>query len=148
MRATVQRVSRAAVRVGGRTIGEIGPGLLVYLGVAAGDGDDDVRYLAEKIRGLRIFRDASDKMNLDVVQAGGSVLVVSAFSLLADARQGRRPGFDAAAAPELAQALYNEFCTLLAASVPVATGEFRAMMEVESVNDGPINILLDSKRLF
>lgn len=148
MRAIVQRVSRAGVRVGDRVAGEIGHGLLVYVGVAVGDDESDAAYLADKIQHLRIFRDDADKMNRDVIQAGGGVLVVSNFSLLADVRQGRRPGFDAAAEPGLAQRLYDRLCDELRKAVPVATGEFRALMAVESVNDGPINILLDSRRLF
>jgi D-tyrosyl-tRNA(Tyr) deacylase len=148
MRAAVQRVSNAAVRIDGQTVAEIGPGLLVYLGVAAGDTDDDARYLAEKIRCLRVFRDPDGKMNLDVVQTGGSILVVSAFTLMADARQGRRPAFDAAAPPDLAQSLYDHFCDLLRPRVPVATGRFAALMHVACSNDGPIHVLLDSRRLF
>lgn len=148
MRAAVQRVSSASVQVDGRTIAEIARGLLVYLGVAPDDGDADVCYLADKIRHLRIFQDTAGKMNLDVTQAGGSVLVVSAFSLLADARQGRRPAFDGAAPPDLANRLYERLCDVLSADVPVQKGRFAAMMQVASINDGPIHVLLDSRKLF
>jgi len=148
MRAAVQRVSTASVSVAGESIARIDRGLLVYVGVAPDDGEADVQYLADKIRHLRIFPDAADKMNLDVTQVGGSVLVISAFSLLADARQGRRPAFDAAAPPDHAKRLYERLCEVLAASMPVQTGRFAAMMQVSSTNDGPIHILLDSRRLF
>jgi D-aminoacyl-tRNA deacylase len=149
MRATVQRVSSASVTVEGRVVGRIGAGLLVYAGVASDDAEDDVRYLVDKIANLRIFRDADGKMNRSVLDVGGAVLVISAFALQADARKGRRPSFDAAAAPELAEALYNRLCEALAAAgLTVARGIFRAHMDVESINDGPICILLDSKRLF
>lgn len=148
MRALVQRVSSAAVRVDGETVGQVSRGLLVYLGVAPDDSDADVNYLADKIRNLRIFSDAEGKMNLDVVQTGGGALVVSSFALMGDARKGRRPGFDAAAPPDLANRLYQQLAARLAESMPVATGRFATTMEVESINDGPINILLDSKKLF
>lgn len=149
MRAVVQRVSSASVRVEAETTGKVGAGLLVYLGVARGDDAGDAQWLAEKIAGLRIFTDDEDKLNLSVLDIGGAVLVVSAFSTQADARKGRRPSFEQAAAPEVASELYERFCEALAAEgVPVQRGVFRAMMEVESVNDGPICILLDSKRTF
>jgi D-tyrosyl-tRNA(Tyr) deacylase len=148
MRAVVQRVSRAKVIVGEETTGEIGPGLLVYVGIGD-DGPNDVHYLADKIRHLRIFQDEQDKMNLDVAQAGGAVLVVSNFTLLADARKGRRPAFTQAADPQSADRLYQMLCEeLRAMGVPVQTGRFGALMSVDAANDGPINILLDSKRLF
>ncbi len=148
MRAAIQRVASSSVQVDGVKIAEIGRGLLVYVGVAPGDGDDDVRYLADKIRHLRVFQDADGKMNLDIAQAGGSVLVVSAFSLLADARKGRRPAFDGAAPPELANRLYEQLCDVLSTQIPVQKGRFAAMMQVASINDGPIHILLDSRKLF
>jgi len=149
MRATVQRVSSARVIVEGRVTGEIGQGLLVYVGVAAADTPDDVLYLVDKIAHLRIFNDDEGKMNRSVVDVGGGVLVISAFALQGDARKGRRPSFDAAAPPELANALYERLCDdLAAAGLAVARGVFRAAMLVESVNVGPICILLDSKRLF
>ena len=149
MRATVQRVSSARVIVEGSVTGEIGQGLLVYVGVAAADTPDDVLYLVDKIAHLRIFNDDEGKMNRSVVDVGGGVLVISAFALQGDARKGRRPSFDAAAPPELANALYERLCDDLAtAGLAVARGVFRAAMLVESVNVGPICILLDSKRLF
>jgi len=149
MRATVQRVANARVIVEGRVTGEIGQGLLVYVGVAADDTPDDVLYLVDKIAHLRIFNDDDGKMNRSVVDVGGGVLVISAFALQGDARKGRRPSFDAAAAPEPANALYERLCESLAATgLTIARGVFRAAMLVESVNVGPICILLDSKRLF
>ncbi|MFO0973391.1 MAG: D-aminoacyl-tRNA deacylase [Phycisphaerae bacterium] len=148
MRAIVQRVRSAAVDVAGECVGRIGPGMLVYLGVAGDDSETDADFLADKVRHLRIFPDAAGKMNLDVAEAGGAVLVVSNFTLLADCRAGRRPAFDAAARPELADRLYQHFCAALRRSIAVETGQFRAMMQVSAVNDGPINVLLDSKRAF
>jgi len=149
MRATVQRVSQASVTVDGRVTGAINRGLLVYMGVGGDDTQDDLRYLADKIAGLRIFNDAEGRMNLSVADVGGGVLVISAFALQGDARKGRRPSFDAAAGPELAEALYNELCARIASTgLTVAQGVFRAHMDVASVNDGPICILLDSKRTF
>jgi D-tyrosyl-tRNA(Tyr) deacylase len=149
MRAVLQRVSRARVTVGGRQAGAIGPGLLVLLGVEAGDGDADVAYTAGKVREVRVFEDEQQKMNRSVVDAGGAVLVVSQFTLCADLRKGRRPSFDAAAPPDLANALYEAVVTDLRESgLTVETGEFRAMMQVELVNDGPVTLLLDSRRRF
>jgi D-tyrosyl-tRNA(Tyr) deacylase len=149
VRAVVQRVSRAEVRVEGRTTGRIARGLAVLLGVAREDGEDDGRLLADKVAALRVFEDAAGKMNLPVAEVGGGVLVVSQFTLLGDARRGNRPSFVEAAAPDRASALYDRFCELLRdKGLPVATGVFRATMEVELVNDGPVTILLDSRRLF
>ena len=149
MRAVVQRVSRAAVRVDGAVTGAVERGLLVLLGVAAGDGEEDARSLAEKVASLRIFEDPAGKMNLSVRDAGGGVLVVSQFTLLGDVRKGNRPGFTDAAPPEEANALYERFCGLLREKgLAVGTGVFRARMEVELVNEGPVTILLDSRRLF
>jgi D-aminoacyl-tRNA deacylase len=149
MRAVLQRVSRARVAVGDREAGAIGAGVLVLLGVEAEDGPDDVAYTAAKIRDVRIFEDAQQKMNRSVVDAGGAVLVVSQFTLCGDVRKGRRPSFDAAAPPELAHALYEAVVADLRESgLTVETGEFRAMMQVELVNDGPVTILLDSRRRF
>jgi D-tyrosyl-tRNA(Tyr) deacylase len=149
VRAVVQRVSRAEVRVEGRPTGRIGRGLAVLLGVARDDGEEDARLLADRIAALRVFEDAAGKMNLALAEVGGGVLVVSQFTLLGDARKGNRPSFVDAAGPEAASALYERFCTLLREKgLPVATGVFRATMEVELVNDGPVTILLDSKRLF
>jgi D-tyrosyl-tRNA(Tyr) deacylase len=144
MRAVVQRVSRAAVTVGDRTVGEIGPGLLVLVAVATPDTSRDARIMADKLCGLRIFGDDSGRMNRSVVDVAGSILVVSQFTLLADARKGRRPSFAAAAPPEIAQPLIAEFSAMLAANgVTVAGGEFGAMMEVSLVNDGPVTLVLD-----
>lgn len=149
MRALVQRVASAAVRVDGQPVGVIGHGLLVYLGVAADDTAADIPYMVDKILHLRIFPDDQYKMNRDVVQAGGGILLVSAFTLQADARKGRRPSFDGAAGGPAAQGLYEQVITDLRSSgVAVQTGQFGAMMQVESVNDGPICVPLDSRRLF
>ena len=141
-----QRVARGAVRVDGAVVGEIGHGLLVLLGVAAGDGEDDARWTADKLAQLRIFEDDAGKMNRSVTDVGGSVLLVSQFTLLGDARKGNRPSFVAAAPPDAANALYERVAGhLRARSLPVAQGVFRAHMEVESVNDGPVTLLLDSR---
>jgi D-tyrosyl-tRNA(Tyr) deacylase len=149
MRAVVQRVSRAEVRVDGRATGRIGRGLAVLLGVARDDAEDDARLLADKVAALRIFEDAAGKMNLAVAEVGGGVLVVSQFTLLGDVRKGNRPSFTEAAPPEPANALYERFCGCVREKgLAVATGVFRATMEVELVNDGPVTILLDSRRLF
>lgn len=149
MRAAVQRVHEASVTVDSKVVGSIGQGLLVYAGVAADDVEADAQYIAEKVAGLRIFNDPDGKMNLNVSDAGGGVLVISAFTLQADARKGRRPSFDAAAGPDLALALYERLCEMLAGmGLTVAKGVFRAHMEVASINDGPICVLLDSKRAF
>jgi D-tyrosyl-tRNA(Tyr) deacylase len=142
-------VSRASVTTEQQRTAEIGAGLLVLLGVAAADGPADVRYIAGKIRELRIFPDADGKMNRDVLDAGGSVLLVSQFTLVGDARKGRRPSFDGAAPPALARALYEDVARELRdAGVTVATGVFQALMDVELVNHGPVTILLDSTRTF
>lgn len=149
VRAVVQRVSRAEVRVEGRVTGSIGRGLLVLLGVSREDGEEDARALADKIAGLRIFEDPAGKLNLAVGEVGGGVLVVSQFTLLGDGRKGNRPSFIEAAQPEAANALYERCCALLRErGLPVGTGVFRAQMDVELVNDGPVTILLDSKKVF
>lgn len=149
MRAVIQRVSRAKVTVEGRTSGEIGTGLLILLGVGAEDGEADAGYLAEKTAGLRIFEDEAGKMNRSLVEIGGAALVVSQFTLFGDVRRGRRPSFDAAAPPALADKLYQQYTEeLRARGVPVETGIFQAMMTVELANEGPVTILLDSKKLF
>jgi D-aminoacyl-tRNA deacylase len=149
MRAVVQRVSRAQVAVDGEIVGEVGPGLLVLLGVTHADTEPDADYLAGKIVGLRVFEDENGKMNLDVASIGGGILVVSQFTLYGDVRRGKRPSFDAAAPPELARQLYEYFVARIrAAGLPCQTGRFQEMMEVESVNDGPITILLDSTKNF
>jgi D-tyrosyl-tRNA(Tyr) deacylase len=145
----VQRVSRAEVRVDGRVTGAIGRGLCVLLGVGKDDGEADARLLADKVARLRVFEDAQGKMNLDVSETGGGVLVVSQFTLLGDVRKGNRPSFTEAASPDGANALYERFCSFVRErGLSVATGVFRAHMEVELVNDGPVTILLDSRRLF
>jgi D-tyrosyl-tRNA(Tyr) deacylase len=143
-------VSRASVRVGDRVTGEIARGLLVFVGVGQDDGQADVQYVAAKIRDIRVFEsDAGKPMDRSVLDVGGAVLVVSQFTLYGDIRKGRRPSFDAAAPPEIARALYEDLVReLRAVPLPVATGEFQAMMDVELVNDGPVTILIDSKRQF
>lgn len=147
MRAVIQRVSRAEVRVEGRTVGSVGAGLAVLLGVEAGDGEADAHYVAEKVAGLRVFEDDQGKMNRNLEAVGGSVLLVSQFTLLGDCRKGRRPSFTEAAPPELAEALYLSVARKLGTwGVAVATGRFRAEMEVELVNQGPVTLLLDSRR--
>jgi D-aminoacyl-tRNA deacylase len=149
MRAVVQRVSRARVRVGDDAVGDIGPGLLVLLGVGNDDTYIDPDYLADKIAGLRIFEDQHGKMNLGLAEAGGSVLAVSQFTLYGDVRRGKRPSFDAAAPPEKARTLYEYFVERIrAAGLPCETGRFQEMMQVELVNDGPVTILLDSSKAF
>ena len=145
MKACIQRVSSARVRVEGETVGEIGRGLLVLLGVAVGDGPAELRWMADKVLGLRIFDDADGKMNLALADVAGELLVVSQFTLLGDCRKGRRPSFIGAAAPEIAERMYEEFVAATReAGVRVATGRFRTHMEVELVNDGPVTILIDS----
>jgi D-tyrosyl-tRNA(Tyr) deacylase len=149
VRTVVQRVSRAAVRVEGRSVGEVGRGLLALVGVARGDGEEAARWTADKLAALRVFEDEEGKMNRSVAEVGGGLLVVSQFTLLGDARKGNRPSFGAAASPEEANALYERLCALLREKgLPVAQGVFRADMEVELVNDGPVTILLDSDRAF
>ena len=149
MRAVAQRVGRASVTVAGKVAGEIGPGLLILLGVGRGDSESDAAYLAEKIAGLRIFDDGEGRMNRSLVDSGGAALVVSQFTLFGDVRRGRRPSFDDAAAPAEADRLYRRFVELLAArGVEVRTGVFQASMDVELLNRGPVTILLDSKKLF
>ncbi len=149
MRAVVQRVSRASVKVDGKFTGQIGNGLLVLLGVAQDDSEADADYLAEKIAGLRIFEDAEGKMNRSVFDAGGSVLAVSQFTLFGDVRRGKRPSFDAAARPERAKELYEYFVAKIRLlGLRCETGRFQEMMQVELVNEGPVTILVDSKKLF
>jgi D-tyrosyl-tRNA(Tyr) deacylase len=145
MRALIQRVTQARVTVGDRRVGEIGPGLLVLLGVGTGDGPAAATYVAQKIAHLRIFEDAAGKMNRAVLETGGSVLLVSQFTLYADTRKGRRPSFIGAAPPAEAAALVEAVAaSLRALGVPVTTGEFQAHMAVALVNDGPVTIWLDS----
>jgi D-aminoacyl-tRNA deacylase len=145
MRAVVQRVTSARVVVGDEVVGQIGVGLLVLLGVAPADTPAEVQWLADKVVGLRIFRDDDDKMNRGVADVNGGVLVVSQFTLYGDCRKGRRPSFVGAAPPELAERLYEAFVTAVKAQgVPTATGRFGAMMQVELVNDGPVTLILDT----
>jgi D-tyrosyl-tRNA(Tyr) deacylase len=149
MRAVIQRVTRAKVTVDGEVIGEIGKGLVVLLGIARDDTKLDAAYLAEKITALRIFDDDEGKMNLSVKEVNGGVLIVSQFTLYGDVRRGLRPSWIDAAAPEIAEPLYDFFVRQTGTLISkVATGSFRAMMQVELVNDGPVTILLDSKKLF
>ncbi len=149
MRAVVQRVSRAQVTVNGEITGEIALGLLVLLGVGQDDTESDAIYLAEKIAGLRVFEDERGKMNRSVLDVGGSVLAVSQFTLYGDVRRGKRPSFDAAAAPEEAQQLYEFFVQKIRADgLRCETGRFQTMMKVELVNEGPVTILLDSAKIF
>ena len=149
MRVVVQRVTSAKVTVDDRVTGEIERGLLVLLGVEQNDGPADVQYMATKIRDLRIFPDDAGKMNLSVLDRQGAVLVVSQFTLSGDARNGRRPSFASAAPPQIARALYEDVVRELKASgLRVETGEFQAMMQVALVNDGPVTILLDSRKTF
>ncbi len=149
MRACVQRVSEARVTVDGQVVGRIDSGLLVLLGVAVDDSREDAHSLASKIAGLRIFEDDEGKMNRSLQEAGGAMLVVSQFTLLGDCRKGRRPSFTAAAEPELAERLYEVFAEeVRAAGIEVAQGRFAADMKVALINDGPVTLLLDSRRLF
>jgi D-tyrosyl-tRNA(Tyr) deacylase len=147
MRAVLQRVRSARVLVADRVVGAIGQGCLAFVGVANNDGPADVQYIAGKIRELRYFEDDQGRMNRSVADAGGAVLVVSQFTLGADCRKGRRPSFDDVAPPAVARALYEEVVRLLReAGLSVATGEFQAKMQVELVNDGPVTLLIDSRR--
>lgn len=149
MRAVVQRVDEASVEVDGQVVGQIQRGLLIYLGVVKGDSEADGRYLVDKISHLRIFADADDKMNLDVQQVGGAVLLVSQFTLAGDCRKGRRPGFDQSAEPDEAEALYEQIIAdMRKQGMDVQTGTFSAQMNIRSINDGPVTFLLDSKKLF
>jgi D-tyrosyl-tRNA(Tyr) deacylase len=149
MRAVIQRVSRASVSVEGQVVGAIGTGFLVLLGVGKGDTQADAVYLAEKTTGLRVFPDTDGKMNCSLAEVRGAVLAVSQFTLYGDCRKGRRPSFDEAAPPELAKALYDHYVELLRGrGLPVETGVFQAMMEVELVNIGPVTLMLDSKKSF
>jgi D-tyrosyl-tRNA(Tyr) deacylase len=145
----LQRVAEARVTVDGETIGDIEGGLLVLLGVEQGDSEQDAAYLAKKTAELRLFEDAEGKMNLSVEETGGQILVVSQFTLAADCRKGRRPGFSGAAAPEIANGLYLQYVELLRQQgLIVATGRFQAMMQVHLINDGPVTFLLDSRKVF
>ena len=149
MRAVVERVARAQVRVGEEVVGSIGRGLLVLLGVGKSDSEADSDFMATKIPGLRIFEDPGGRMNLSLADTGGAILAVSQFTLYGDARRGKRPSFAEAAGPELARALYESFIwKVRAAGFDCQTGRFQAMMQVELINDGPLTILLDSRRSF
>ncbi|MEF9895947.1 MAG: D-aminoacyl-tRNA deacylase [Clostridia bacterium] len=149
MRAVVQRVTFAKVVVAGETVGEIGKGFMVLVGAEEGDGDKDRQYIEDKLSGLRVFEDEAGKMNLSVADVGGSILLVSQFTLLGDARHGRRPSFSRAARPEDAAPMLEEMAQALAQrGIPVATGRFRTHMEVSLVNDGPVTLLLDSRKGF
>lgn len=149
MRAVIQRVLEAEVKVEGESVGRIDKGLLVYLSVGQGDTEKDAQFMAEKLSNLRIFQDSAGKMNLSVQDVAGAVLLVSNFTLHGDCRKGRRPGFDAAAQPQLAVQLYEKTAQLIAAEgITVEKGIFGAYMQVSSINDGPVTFLLDSSRLF
>ncbi len=149
MRCVVQRVSRASVTVEGKITGQVEKGYMVLVGVEQSDAEQDVRYCADKVAGLRVFEDENGKMNRSVKDVGGAVLAVSQFTLLGDARHGRRPSFSNAARPEEANALYEAFCQALRAeNIRVETGVFQTDMQVELVNDGPVTILLDSRKGF
>jgi D-tyrosyl-tRNA(Tyr) deacylase len=149
MRCVLQRVSRAAVSVDGEVVGRIGPGFVALLGVAKEDGPADIEYIASKIGDVRVFADEQGRMNRSVSEVGGAVLLISQFTLLADARSGRRPGFTDAAPPDAARQAYEAVAARLRArGLDVATGVFQADMQVELINDGPVTILLDSRRLF
>jgi len=144
MRLLIQRVSHARVTVGGETVGAIGPGLVILVGVAPGDGEDQARWLVNKTAGLRIFEDAEGKMNASLLDAGGAALVVSQFTLYADTRKGRRPSLTDAAPPEIAEPLVERFAALLRErGVPVEMGVFGASMQVEIHNDGPVTLMLE-----
>jgi D-tyrosyl-tRNA(Tyr) deacylase len=147
MRAVVQRVTRASVSVQGETVGSIEQGLVVLLGVHNDDGEQEARWMADKIVHLRIFEDENGKMNRSLVDIGKEMLIVSQFTLYGDCRKGRRPGYSAAAPPEKAEALYEHFVKLVQAhKISTATGQFQAMMEVNISNSGPVTLLLDTDK--
>jgi D-tyrosyl-tRNA(Tyr) deacylase len=149
MRACIQRVSRASVTIDGQVVGSIGRGVLVLLGVGQGDGEQDARHLADRICALRIFEDDEGKMNRSLEDIGGAMLVVSQFTLFGDCRKGRRPSFTRAAPPDLAERLYDVFVAAVdTRGIQVATGRFRAYMDVALVNDGPVTLLMDSGKAF
>lgn len=149
MRAVVQRVSKAGVDIGGITTATIGGGLVIFLGIGSGDSTKDCAWMADKIIHLRIFPDSDGKMNTSLANMGGEMLIISQFTLHGDCRKGRRPGFSAAAPPQIAEPLYNQFIEeVRERGVPVATGIFQAEMAVDLVNDGPVTLLLDSEKTF
>ncbi|BEP29117.1 D-aminoacyl-tRNA deacylase [Helicovermis profundi] len=149
MRAVVQRVKKSSVNVDGKTIGSIGKGLNVLVGVEDGDSLEDVKYLAEKIINLRIFEDENEKMNLSLLDVKGEMLAISQFTLLGDCRKGRRPSFITASRPEIANELYENFVSICSEKViKVETGKFQADMQVEIINDGPVTLMIDSKKVF
>ncbi len=149
MRAVIQRVKSASVKVDGELVSEISVGLLIFLGIAHDDTETELEYIANKVANLRIFEDADGKMNCSLLDTGGSALVVSQFTLYGDCRKGRRPSFIEAARPDVANALYEEFIsTLSQLNIPTLGGTFQAMMDVELINDGPVTILLDSEKQF
>jgi D-tyrosyl-tRNA(Tyr) deacylase len=148
MRVLVQRVKKCEVRIDGKSHSAIGPGMLIFLGVRKGDAEEDARHLADRCAALRIFEDEQQKMNLSVKDIGGSAMVVSQFTLYADTKRGNRPGFTDAAPPDIAENLYEKFVRHLRDTLgesKVATGVFRAMMEVELINDGPVTVMIESK---
>ncbi|MDE0482184.1 MAG: D-aminoacyl-tRNA deacylase [Candidatus Poribacteria bacterium] len=149
MRAVIQRVKSASVKVDGELVSEIGVGLLIFLGIAHDDTETELEYIANKVANLRIFEDADGKMNCSLLETGGAALVVSQFTLYGDCRKGRRPSFINAARPEVANALYEQFITALEQlNIPTQGGTFQAMMDVQLINDGPVTILLDSDKQF
>lgn len=149
MRAVVQRVSQASVTVGEEVVGQIGAGFLVLLGVADSDAPADLEWLVNKIVGLRVFEDDEGRMNRDIVESGGAMLVVSQFTLLGDCRKGRRPSFVKAARPEIARETYDAFCDVVRAKgIEIETGRFQQHMDVALVNDGPVTLLIDSEKKF
>jgi len=144
MRVVLQRVSKAEVRIGGEVVGSVGRGYLLLVGFTQGDGEEQLRWMADKVRGLRLFPDSAGKMNLPIDEVGGEILVVSQFTLYGDVRRGRRPSFVDAAEPAQAERLYDDFVDLLRqGAIPVASGSFGAMMEVEFVNDGPVTLIIE-----
>lgn len=148
MRAVVQRVSKSSVTVNDEVVGKINQGLMILLGVEEGDSEQDLKYIADKVINLRIFEDENEKMNLSIKDVNGKMLVVSQFTLLGDCRKGRRPSFISAAKPDCANNLYNEFVLYCKNEIEVETGVFQADMRVDISNDGPVTVLLDSKRNF
>jgi D-tyrosyl-tRNA(Tyr) deacylase len=149
MRAVIQRVKEARVEVEGEVAGRIGEGILLFLGIRKDDTQDDIKYLVEKVLGLRMFDDDAGKMNLSITDVGGEILVVSQFTLYGDCRKGRRPSFDEAASPDMAERLYDIFVEeVKKRGINVQTGRFRAIMDIHLTNSGPVTILLDSRRVF